>query len=118
MRLVNHVVPALDVSRMERAIAERIARNGLLAVRAIKRTATQSIGRTLAEGLELENAAKFDVLASRDSLKGRALSWRSDFLSIRAAELLRQCCSVALADFDLMPFVESECEVSAEKRIN
>jgi enoyl-CoA hydratase len=51
-------------------MAERIAGNGPLALRAIKRTATRSIGRSPAEGFELENAAKSEIFASDDAREG------------------------------------------------
>ena len=53
-----------------RALAERIAGNGPLALRAIKRTARAASGLPLAEGFALENQAKAAVLASEDAREG------------------------------------------------
>jgi enoyl-CoA hydratase len=52
------------------AMAERIARNGPLAVQAVKRTAVAASGATLTEAYALEDMAKRDVLASADAREG------------------------------------------------
>ena len=62
--------PAADVLPAARAVAERIARNGPLAVRAIKRTVLESRGRPLVEAFALEDAAKREVRASADAREG------------------------------------------------
>jgi enoyl-CoA hydratase len=52
------------------AIARRIARNGPLAVQAVKRTAVATSGLSLAEAYELEELAKREVLATADAREG------------------------------------------------
>lgn len=68
--LVNELHPAAEVLPAAMAVAERIARNGPLAVRAIKRTVLESRGRPLVEAFALEDAAKREVLASADAREG------------------------------------------------
>lgn len=68
--LVNRVVPGPALMAEARALAERIAGNGPLALRAIKRTARAASGLSLAEGFALENQAKASVLASEDAREG------------------------------------------------
>ena len=68
--LVNRVVPGPALMTEARALAERIAGNGPLALRAIKRTARAASGLSLAEGFALENQAKATVFASEDAREG------------------------------------------------
>ncbi|MGA2552118.1 MAG: enoyl-CoA hydratase-related protein [Burkholderiaceae bacterium] len=68
--LVNRVVPAPQLMQTALALAGRIARNGPLAVQAIKRTVTAASGLPLALAYELEDAAKREVLASSDAREG------------------------------------------------
>jgi enoyl-CoA hydratase len=68
--LVNEVVASQDVMPHAMAMAERIARNGPLAVQAVKRTAVAASGVTLTEAYALEDLAKRDVLASADAREG------------------------------------------------
>ncbi len=68
--LVNEVVPAAEVMPRAMAIAERVARNGPLAVQAVKRTVVGTSGLPLAEAYLLEDAAKREVLATDDAKEG------------------------------------------------
>lgn len=68
--LVNEVVQGEQVLPRAMALAERVARNGPLAVRAVKRTALAGSGLALAEAYALEDAAKAEVLASADAREG------------------------------------------------
>jgi enoyl-CoA hydratase len=68
--LVNRVVPAAEVMPRARAMAAAIARNGPVAVQAVKRTAVAASGRPLADAYLLENEAKALVMASEDAREG------------------------------------------------
>jgi enoyl-CoA hydratase len=68
--LVNEVVPAAQVLERALAIAERIARNGPLAVRAVKRTVVAASGTPLHAAYALEDEARREVLASDDAREG------------------------------------------------
>jgi enoyl-CoA hydratase len=68
--LVNEVVASEDVMPRAMATAERIARNGPLAVQAVKRTALAASGLTLSAAYALEDAAKREVLATADAREG------------------------------------------------
>ena len=81
--LVGEVLPAADVMPRARRIAARIAANGPVAVRAVKRTAVAASGQPLAAAYAMEDAAKQQVLASDDAREGprafmekRAPVWR------------------------------------------
>lgn len=68
--LVNHVVPGGEVLPRALEMAERIARNGPLAVRRLKQTVTAASGLPLAEGFALEDETKRVVLSSEDAREG------------------------------------------------
>jgi len=70
MGLVNHVVPASDVLPRAFAMAERMARNGPLAMRRLKQTVTAASGLPLEQGYLLENETKRIVLGSDDAREG------------------------------------------------
>ena len=70
MGLVNQVLPGAEVLPRAMELAARIAANGPVAVRAIKRTVRESSGLTLAEGYALEDAAKDMVMATADAREG------------------------------------------------
>jgi enoyl-CoA hydratase len=81
--LVNEVLPAAAVLPRARQIAQRIAANGPVAVRAVKRTAVAASGQPLAAAYALEDEARREVLASDDAREGprafiekRAPVWR------------------------------------------
>lgn len=68
--LINEIVEAQDLMPRAMAIAERIARNGPVAVQVVKRTVIAALGRTLQDGYAMEDAAKREVLASADAREG------------------------------------------------
>jgi len=68
--LVNHLAPGGEVLARTSEIARRIARNGPAAVRQAKRTINAASGRTLEEGLALEQDSKRIVLATVDAREG------------------------------------------------
>lgn len=68
--LVNRVVPADRLSETAHAVATSIARNGPVAVRAVKRTVVAASGVSLAAAYELEDRAKAAVMASEDAREG------------------------------------------------
>lgn len=70
MGLVNRVVPASQVMSEALALAERIAKNGPLAVQAVKRTVVESSGVSLSDGYRLEDESKRSVLSSEDAREG------------------------------------------------
>ena len=70
MGLVNRVVPASEVMPTARALAQIIARNGPVAVQAVKRTVIASSGRPLEEAYLLENEVNALVMASDDAREG------------------------------------------------
>ena len=68
--LVNRTVPARRLMAEARAIAERIAENGPLAVHAVKRTVAATSGLPLAEAWPVEDEAWRTVLATEDAREG------------------------------------------------
>ncbi|MBF9034323.1 crotonase/enoyl-CoA hydratase family protein [Rhodobacterales bacterium HKCCE2091] len=68
--LVNHVVPPAEVLPKALAIAERIAANGPLAVRSIKRMGRDAVGAGLAEGFAVEYAEREIIMATKDAREG------------------------------------------------
>lgn len=68
--LVSEVVAGEQVMPRALAVARRIARNGPLAVQAIKRTAVASSGLPLTEAYAIEDMAKRVVLATADAREG------------------------------------------------
>jgi len=68
--LVNHVVPAGEVLALARKIAARIAANGPVAVREIRRAVMQSAGIPLEEGFRLEDDGYRAVMATEDAREG------------------------------------------------
>jgi enoyl-CoA hydratase len=68
--LVNEIHPQDQVISRAMAVAEKIARNGPLAVRAIKRTVVASSGLPLEQAYIHENAAWHEVRASADAREG------------------------------------------------
>ena len=67
---MNQVLPAAEVLPRAMEIAERIAANGPVAVREIKRTVRASSGLTLEQGYRLEDASKRVVMATEDAREG------------------------------------------------
>lgn len=70
MGLVNRVVPASEVLPQAWDVARRIAANGPVAVRQVKRTVRDSSGLTLAEGYRLEDESNRLVMATSDAREG------------------------------------------------
>jgi len=70
MGLVNRVVPHADLIPTARAFAERICRNGPLAVRSIKRAVLEAYNRPWDEAFAIESRIASDVLASEDAKEG------------------------------------------------
>jgi len=68
--LVNRVVPAEALLASARALAERIASRGPLAVRAAKEAVYYGLGRDLATGMAREHSLFQRVLASEDASEG------------------------------------------------
>jgi enoyl-CoA hydratase len=68
--LINEVVPKDQVLPRAHAIADRIARNGPLAVRKIKEAVLQSIGCRLQEAYAIEDAARLAILPTEDAIEG------------------------------------------------
>ncbi|MGW0810873.1 enoyl-CoA hydratase/isomerase family protein [Nonomuraea sp. NPDC002799] len=69
--LVSEIVPAADLLARARALAERIARNAPLAVRAVKRLATEGRDLPLERGLEMERYAWGLLRDTEDRIEGR-----------------------------------------------
>ena len=68
--LLNQVLPGPDVLPQAMRIATRLAANGPVALREIKRTVRASSGLTLAEGYRLEDESKRIVMATKDAREG------------------------------------------------
>jgi enoyl-CoA hydratase/carnithine racemase len=68
--LVEEVAPAARVQERAREIAERIAANAPLAVKAAKAAVTRGLEMPLAEALELETKLYERALSSKDRLEG------------------------------------------------
>lgn len=69
--LVNRVVPQPELIGVAKALAERIAANAPLAVRANKELALRGLSLPLAEGLRLENSFSRLVRSTEDAAEGR-----------------------------------------------
>jgi enoyl-CoA hydratase len=70
MGLVNRVVPAPEVMPQALEVARRIAANGPVAIRQVKRTVRDSSGLSLAEGYRMEDEANRLVMATNDAREG------------------------------------------------
>ncbi len=70
MGLLNQVLPGPLVLPRAMEMAGRLAANGPVALREIKRTVRASSGLTLAEGYRLEDASKRAVMATEDAREG------------------------------------------------
>ncbi|MEP7138339.1 MAG: enoyl-CoA hydratase-related protein, partial [Caldimonas sp.] len=68
--LVNHVVAASELMAKAEEIAQRIAKNGPLAVRAVKRIALATSGLEFHAAFRIEDDAWRSVLASDDAREG------------------------------------------------
>ena len=68
--LVNEVVEPEDVLPRAEAIAQRLVRNGPLALRKIKETVLRTNGVPLGEAFEIENDCSAAVMSSQDAREG------------------------------------------------
>lgn len=68
--LVNEVVEPEEVLPRAHALAERLVRNGPLAVRKIKEVVLRTNGIPLDDAFEIENACSGAVMASKDAREG------------------------------------------------
>jgi enoyl-CoA hydratase len=68
--LVNRLVAPSELVPAVEALAQRLARNGPLALRAIKRTALETSGVPLAEAFAIEARNSAAVMRSADALEG------------------------------------------------
>jgi enoyl-CoA hydratase len=68
--LVNEVVEPGEVMARAEALAQRLARNGPLAVQKIKEAVLRSSGEPLARAYEIENECSAVVMASKDAREG------------------------------------------------
>ncbi len=68
--LINRVVPAADVMTEAKRCADVIARNGPLAVQAVKQSVLAGLGRPTADALDLEQQFGIPVSMSQDAKEG------------------------------------------------
>jgi enoyl-CoA hydratase len=68
--LINRVVADEEVQPAARALAERMAENGPLAMRKAKQVMLESSGRSIPEGFAAEDAAIKVILRSKDAREG------------------------------------------------
>ncbi|HMG62028.1 MAG TPA: enoyl-CoA hydratase-related protein, partial [Streptosporangiaceae bacterium] len=68
--LINRVVADEEVQPAARALAERMAENGPLAMRKAKQVMLESSGRPIPEGFTAEDAAIKVILRSKDAREG------------------------------------------------
>lgn len=68
--LINAIHPVAELRAAAIDMANRIAGHAPVSVQAIKTTVTRAMGRTLAEGYALEDAAKAEVMATEDAREG------------------------------------------------
>ena len=68
--LINRVVPESALRDAALEFADRLARNGPLALQAIKRTALQTSGMPLADAFGIEARASAEVMQSDDAKEG------------------------------------------------
>ncbi len=81
---LNYVVPADEVMGKALEIAEKIARNGPIAVKAIRKSARACLGLAEREALKLENEISGTRVPDRGRQgRDRGRSWRSANPAIR-----------------------------------
>ena len=67
---LNHVAPAESLMAKAMEIAQKIAANGPLAVKAIRQSARACLGRSEEEGLRMESAFADPVFETEDAVEG------------------------------------------------
>jgi enoyl-CoA hydratase len=72
MGLLNEIVEQADVRDRAREIAERICRNGPLAVRKVKESVVKGLGLPQAQAFQQELRLATEVYASADAVEGPA----------------------------------------------
>ncbi len=70
MGLVNYVVPRAELMQKALDLAELIAANGPLAMSKVKEGVLRSSGKSLEEGLQIENEVSVAVMTSKDAREG------------------------------------------------
>jgi enoyl-CoA hydratase len=70
MGLINYVVPRGELMAKAFELAELLAANGPLAMSKVKEGVLRSSGRTLEEGLQIENEVSVAVMTSKDAREG------------------------------------------------
>ncbi|HIG00016.1 MAG TPA: crotonase/enoyl-CoA hydratase family protein [Myxococcales bacterium] len=70
MGLLNYVVPHGELLAKARELAEKLARNGPLAVRKIKEGVMRASGLPLVEALKIEDEVSAAVMTSKDAREG------------------------------------------------
>lgn len=70
MGLVNRLVPSEEVLATAEELAQRMARNGPLAMRKAKEVIVNSNGRPLSEAFGIESRGAADVMSSEDAREG------------------------------------------------
>ncbi len=70
MGLLNYVVARERLMEKARELADKLARNGPLAVRKIKEGIVRASGESIERGLEIENEVSAVVLSSQDAREG------------------------------------------------
>lgn len=68
--LINRIVPAAEVMAEAKRCADVIAKNGPLAVQAVKRSVLAGLGRPTADALDLEQQFGIPVSMSQDAKEG------------------------------------------------
>lgn len=68
--LINYVVPGAEVMMKAQELADTIAANGPIAVRAIKQGVRRTIGHTYEDGFKIENEVARPVMKSEDAREG------------------------------------------------
>jgi enoyl-CoA hydratase/carnithine racemase len=68
--LINEVVEPEEVLPRAYEIAQRLAKNGPLALRKIKEVVLRTNGLSLADAFEIENDCSAEVMSSKDAREG------------------------------------------------
>ena len=68
--LVNHVVPRAGLMDKALDLARKVSANGPYAVRQVRRSARECIGRPVADALRLESELAAGIYATKDAQEG------------------------------------------------